>query len=63
VIIVEERKMLSIKEAAERIQGASAYCIRKLVVKGELPHKKSGKKYLIPEDALIKYFFGDEQGI
>ena len=54
--------MLSIKEAAERIQGASAYCIRKLVVKGELPHKKSGKKYLIPEDALIKYFFGDEQG-
>ena len=59
---MEERRMLTIDEAAKKISGASAYCIRKLVRSGEIPSKKSGKKYLISEDVLINYFFGDEQG-
>jgi len=48
-------RMLTINEAAERVQGLSKWRIRELCISGELPHLKAGKKYLINEQVLIKY--------
>ena len=47
-------KLLTIKEAADFIEGLSEYRIRQLCLSGELPCFKAGKKYLISEKALIR---------
>ena len=47
-------KLLTIKEAADFIEGLSEYRIRQLCLSGKLPCFKAGKKYLISEKALIR---------
>lgn len=46
-------KMLTINEAAERVDGLTAYRIRQMCIDGILPHFKAGKKYLINERTLF----------
>ena len=58
---MEERKMLTVKEASTKVHGVTEYRIRQMLRSGELPYKKAGKKFLIPEDALINYLFSYEQ--
>ena len=48
-------RMLTINEAAERVQGLSKWRIREMCISGDLPHLKAGKKYLINEQVLIRY--------
>ena len=48
-------RMLTINEAADRVQGLSKWRIREMCISGELPHLKAGKKYLINEQVLIGY--------
>ena len=48
-------KLLTIKEAAKLIDGLTEYRIRQLCISGKLPSFKAGKKYLINEQALIKF--------
>ena len=50
---MEERKMLTVKEASTKVHGVTEYRIRQML--------RSGKKFLIPEDALINYLFSYEQ--
>ncbi|MCR5479571.1 MAG: helix-turn-helix domain-containing protein [Ruminococcus sp.] len=47
--------MLTIKEAAELVQGLTEFRVRELCKKGELPCFKAGKKYLINKDILYKF--------
>ena len=50
----EERKMLTVKEAAAKVHGITEYRIREMIREGKLPYMKAGKKFLIPEDAVMK---------
>ena len=46
-------KLLTIRQAANVIDGLTEYRIRQLCRTGELPCIKAGKKYLINEQTLI----------
>ena len=50
--------MLTIKEAAELVQGLTEFRIRELCRTGELPCIMAGKKYLINKDTLYKFLSG-----
>ena len=50
-----EITMLTIKEAAELVQGLTEFRVRELCRKGELPCIMAGKKYLINKDTLYKF--------
>lgn len=53
-----EITMLTIKEAAELVQGLTEFRVRELCRKGELPCIMAGKKYLINKDTLYKFLSG-----
>ena len=53
------RKVLTIKEAAQLIEGLTEYRIRQMCISGQLPCFMAGKKYLISEEALMKAVFGN----
>jgi len=48
-------RMMTINEAAERVPGLTKYRIREMCIKNEVPHLKAGRKYLICEQVLIRY--------
>ena len=61
-----KRKILTIKEAAQLIDGLTEYRIRQLVhstgfaiASGQLPCFMAGKKYLIAEENLYRAVFGE----
>ena len=47
-------KMLTIKEAANLIDGLTEYRIRQMCINGELPCLMAGKKYLISQAKLLE---------
>ncbi len=53
-----KRKILTIKEAAQLIDGLTEYRIRQMCISGQLPCFMAGKKYLIAEENLYKTVFG-----
>ena len=50
--------MLTIKEAAELVQGLTEFRVRELCRTVELPCIMAGKKYLINKDTLYKFLSG-----
>lgn len=50
-------RVLTIKQAAQAVDGLSEYRIRQLCRSGELPCIRAGKKYLISEHVLLEYIF------
>ena len=52
-----KRKLLTIKEAAELIDGITEYRVRQMCKSGQLPCFKAGRKYLINADTLYKVVF------
>ena len=48
-------KLLTIKEAAQLVDGLTEYRIRQLCLTEKLPCFKAGKKYLINENALVRF--------
>lgn len=52
--------MLTIKEAAELVDGLTEYRVRQLCKSGELPTVKAGKKYLINKDILLRFLSSAE---
>ena len=56
---VEKRRILTIKEAAEMIDGLTEYRVRQMCITGQLPCFKAGRKYLISEENLLKAVFKD----
>ena len=59
VTYVEKRRILTIKEAAEMIDGLTEYRVRQMCITGQLPCFKAGRKYLISEENLLKAVFKD----
>jgi excisionase family DNA binding protein len=47
-------KLLTIKQAAEIVDGLTEYRIRQMCINGEIPCIMAGKKYLINERILLK---------
>lgn len=56
---MEKRRILTIKEAAEMIDGLTEYRVRQMCITGQLPCFKAGRKYLISEENLLKVVFKD----
>lgn len=56
-----KRRLLTIKEAAELIDGITEYRVRQMCKSGQLPCFKAGNKYLISERNLIELVFGKDQ--
>lgn len=56
----EKKKLLTIKEASELVDGITEYRVRQMCRSGQLPCFKAGRKYLINADKLFKVVFGDE---
>jgi hypothetical protein len=54
-------KLLTIKETAQLVEGLTEYRIRQLCLSGQLPCFKAGKKYLINENAVIRFIEGISQ--
>ncbi len=48
----QKKRVLTIKEAAQLIDGLTEYRIRQMCVSGQLPCVMAGKKYLISEENL-----------
>ncbi len=38
--------------------GITKYRLKQMIINGEIPHRKSGKKYLVNMDDIDKYFSG-----
>lgn len=57
----QKKRVLTIKEAAQLIDGLTEYRIRQMCVSGQLPCFMAGKKYLISEENLYKAVFGGEE--
>ena len=56
--MTEKKKVLTIKEAAQLIEGLTEYRIRQMCKSGQLTCFMAGKKYLISEDTLYAVVFG-----
>ena len=55
-----KKRVLTIKEAAQLIEGLTEYRIRQMCVSGQLPCFMAGRKYLIAEENLYKAVFGED---
>ncbi len=55
-----KKRVLTIKEAAQIIDGLTEYRIRQMCVSGQLPCFMAGRKYLIAEENLYKAVFGED---
>ena len=49
-------RLLTLKEAAELIDGLTEYRVRLLCTQNIIKYHKFGNKYMIPESELLKYF-------
>ena len=47
--------MLTIKEAAELVDGLTPYRVRQMCIEKQIPCIKAGKKYLINKEHLFRY--------
>lgn len=54
-----KKKILTIKQASQLIDGLTEYRIRQMCISGELPCFRAGKKYLISEEMLYRTVFTD----
>ncbi|MBR1833565.1 MAG: helix-turn-helix domain-containing protein [Ruminiclostridium sp.] len=57
---MQKKKVLTIKEAAQLIDGINEFRIRTMCKTGELRAFKAGRKYLIAESDLYETVFGKE---
>ena len=57
---MQKKKVLTIKEAAQLIDGINEYRIRQMCKTDELRAFKAGRKYLIAESDLYEAVFGKE---
>ena len=55
-----KQRLLTIKEAAQLIDGITEYRVRQMCKSGQLRCFKAGRKYLINADALYKVVFNAE---
>ena len=56
------KRILTIKQAAQLIEGLTEYRIRQMCKSGQLRCFKAGNKYLIDEEDLYETVFGRRTG-
>ena len=56
------KRILTIKQAAQLIEGLTEYRIRQMCKSGQLRSFKAGNKYLIAEEDLYETVFGRRAG-
>ncbi len=56
------KRILTIKQAAQLIEGLTEYRIRQMCKSGQLRCFKAGNKYLIAEEDLYETVFGRRMG-
>lgn len=56
----QKKRVLTIKKAAQLIDGLTGYRIRQMFVSGQLSCFMEGKKYLISEEILYKVVFSED---
>ena len=49
-------RLLTLKEAAELIEGLTEYRIKMLCISGDLKYHRFGKKYMVSEREILNYF-------
>lgn len=55
-----KKRVLTIKEAAELIDGLTEFRVRQMCISGQLPCFMAGGRYLIYEENLYRVVFGDD---
>ena len=50
--------MLTIKEAAELVDGLSPYRVRQICLTNQIPYITAGRKYLINKELFLNYLNG-----
>lgn len=55
-----QKKLMTIKEAANLIDGLTEYRVRQMCKSGQLRCFKAGRKYLINVDALYQAVFNND---
>lgn len=55
-----QKKLMTIKEAANLIDGLTEYRVRQMCKSGQLRCFKAGRKYLINADALYRAVFNND---
>jgi hypothetical protein len=49
-------RLLNLKQAANLVTGLTEYRVRQLCLSGEIRHYRFGKKIMLSERELLKYF-------
>ena len=49
-------RLLTLKQASELIEGLTEYRVRQLCINGEIKYHMFGKKYMIPDHEILKFF-------
>lgn len=57
----KKKRLLTIKQAAELIDGLSVYRVRQMCHMNQLAYFKAGNRILISEENLFKAVFGEEE--
>ena len=50
--------MISIKEAAELVNGLTKYRIRQMCLENQIPYIMAGRKYLFNKEIFLNYLCG-----
>ena len=53
--------MISIKEAAELVNGLTKYRIRQMCIENRIPYIMAGKKYLFNKEIFLDYLCGKKE--
>ena len=53
---IKRPRLLTLREAADLIEGLTEYRVKMLCINKHIKHHKFGNKYMIPEHELLKYF-------
>ena len=56
--IPQKITMISIKEAAELVNGLTKYRIRQMCIEHQIPYIMAGKKYLFNKEIFLNYLCG-----
>ena len=57
---MKKTRLYSCKEACEVVEGLTEYMFRKLVSDGTLTSIKLGRNIMVPEEALFRLIYGDD---
>ena len=49
-------RLLTLKQAAELIDGLTEYRVRQLCINGEIKYHRFGTKYMVSEFEILSYF-------